>query len=269
MLRWPRTSPGTKPLAQNGAQYTYLLDEDDDLAAALNGDELVSARRMTTVRVLRASPGEHDLGAWFGAAGDGPGLLVLEGVLAFETHLAGRTATELIGAGDLLMAPQWRAEEMVDHGEIWRVLTPIGVGVLDQAFLEQVRLWPPLSEALMRRVSQRVCDINALRAIASHPRLEVRLVLLLWHLASRWGKVEPSGIRLQLPLTHRLLGQLVGAERPSITHALTRLGHLSLLGGSSCDLHLHGSMEVHLELLAERDELTRQERQSARAAGVP
>lgn len=265
MLRWPRAMPSAQPL-ENGALYTYLLDEDDELAAALEGEALIAARRMTTVRVLRAEPGEHDLRAWFGAAGDGPGLLVLEGVLAFETHLGGRTATELIGVGDLLMAPTWRAEEMVEHDEVWRVLTPLSVGVLDQAFLEHVRTWPPLSEALMRRVSQRVCDVNALRAISSHPRLEVRLVLLLWHLAGRWGKVEPAGIRLQLPLTHRLLGQLVGAERPSITHALARLGNLHLLEGSSCDLHLQGTMEGHLEVLAGRVELNRRERQAARSA---
>ena len=53
-----------------------------------------------------------------------------------------------------------------------------------------------------------------MRAIACQPRLEVRLVLFFWHLAARWGRVEPNGIRLTLPLTHRLLGQLVAAERP-------------------------------------------------------
>ena len=48
-------------------------------------------------------------------------------------------------------------------------------------------------------------------------------MLLLWHLAARWGRVEPAGLRVSLPLTHRLLGQLVAAERPSISHALARL----------------------------------------------
>ena len=37
---------------------------------------------------------------------------------------------------------------------------------------------------------------------------------MLWHLAARWGKVELGGIRLSLPLTHRLLGQLVGRRAP-------------------------------------------------------
>jgi CRP/FNR family cyclic AMP-dependent transcriptional regulator len=90
-----------------------------------------------------------------------------------------------------------------------------------------------------------------LRAISCQPRLEVRLVLFLWHLAARWGRVEPTGIRLMLPLTHRLLGQLVAAERPSISHALGRLADAGLVSGTAGDWHLHGSLDDHLERLTE------------------
>ena len=87
------------------------------------------------------------------------------------------------------------------------------------------------------------------RAIACQPRLEVRLALVLWHLAARWGKVELGGIRLSLPLTHRLLGQLVGAERPSVSHALARLAEAGLVTGRGDEWHLHGSLEHHLASL--------------------
>jgi len=90
------------------------------------------------------------------------------------------------------------------------------------------------------------------RPILSQPRLEVRLVLLLWHFAARWGRVEPAGIRLCLPLTHRLLGHLVAAERPSVSHALKRLEDSGLVTGSTIDLHLNGSLEGHLDALIER-----------------
>ena len=63
---------------------------------------------------------------------------------------------------------------------------------------------------------------------------------MLWHLAARWGKVELGGIRLSLPLTHRLLGQLVGAERPSVSHALARLAEAGLVTGRGDEWHLHG-----------------------------
>jgi uncharacterized membrane protein YhiD involved in acid resistance len=56
-------------------------------------------------------------------------------------------------------------------------------------------------------------------------------------------------LRLTLPLTHRLLGQLIGAERPSVSHALGRLTHAGLVTGSACDFHLHGTLGSHLEAL--------------------
>ena len=58
-------------------------------------------------------------------------------------------------------------------------------------------------------------------------------MLLLWHLAGRWGRVEPTGFRLCLPLTHRLLGRLVAAERPSISHALRRLSEAGIVTGTA------------------------------------
>jgi CRP-like cAMP-binding protein len=91
-----------------------------------------------------------------------------------------------------------------------------------------------------------VINLNVQRAIAAQPRLEVRLALLLWHLAGRWGKVERGGVRLPLPLTHQLLGQLVGAERPSVSHALARLAHNGLVTGHGDEWHLHGSLEDQL-----------------------
>lgn len=53
--------------------------------------------------------------------------------------------------------------------------------------------------------------------------LEERLLILLWHLAERWGEPVKEGIRIPIGLPHRLLAELVGARRPSVTTALTSL----------------------------------------------
>jgi hypothetical protein len=212
----------------------------------------VAARQVATVRVLDAEVGACDLEPWFRSIGRGPGLLILDGLVAFETRVGDRTACELTGAGDLLQ-PSWpRAEELLAQRDGWRALWPTRFAMLDQEFAERVRPWPQIGQALLRRAGRRIAETDALRAIACQPRLEVRLVLLLWHLSTRWGRVEPGGIRLALPLTHRLLGQLVAAERPSITHALSRLADSGLVTGSACDLHLHGTLDAHLEALTER-----------------
>lgn len=248
-LRWPdpaRTAPASRAL------FAYLLDADDDLAQGFDAGMRVAAHRTVTARVLDAEAGDCDLGRWLTCVGPGPGLLILHGLLAVDTCVGSRTATELIGSGDLLQPASPRAEEMLERDAAWRALSPTRFALLDGKFAERVRPWPQIMQALLRRGERRAGELDSLRAITSQPRLEVRLVLLMWHLAARWGRVEPSGIRLSLPLTHRLLGQLIAAERPSISHALGRLGHAGLVTGTAGDWHLHGSLKQSLQLLTER-----------------
>ena len=255
-LKWPRRKPGSTL----HALWEYVLDADADLADEFDIRSRVAVRQLATARVLHAPVGVCDLAPWFAALDAGPGLLILEGVVAFETRVGDRTALELVGAGDLLQLPSQRTDDLLERWDGWRVLCPTRFALLDGDFAERVRPWPQIVQALLRRAGRRTADVDALRAITCQPRLELRLILLLWHLAARWGRVEPAGIRLTLPLTHRLLGQLVAAERPSISHALARLGHAGLVTGSAADLHLHGTLEQHLEALLERPNSLRAQR---------
>ena len=239
--------PGSLPL------YAYLLELDDDLAQELDTSLRFSARQHATVRVLEADPGDCDLSGWFETVGDGLGLLLIDGLMSVDTRVVDRTATELVGSGELLQPLGSCPYEMVDQCAAWHALQPTQLALLDADFVARVRPWPQLLAALFRRVERRQNELSLMRAIASQPKLELRLLLLLWHLATRWGRVEQSGIHLTLPLTHRLLGQLVAAERPSISHALGRLSHAGIVTGCAGDLHLHGSLESHLEsLMVER-----------------
>ena len=89
-------------------------------------------------------------------------------------------------------------------------------------------------------------ELNVHRAATCHPRADARIALLLWHLAERWGRVEPDGILVPLPLTHRLIGRLVGAERPSVSHALARLSDAGLVTREDRGLVLHGTAAHHI-----------------------
>ena len=69
------------------------------------------------------------------------------------------------------------------------------------------------------------------------------------------SKVVNAVEAVEEPLPSRVqeaLGQLVGAERPSISHALGRLAHAGLITGTAGDWHLHGTVADHLESLLER-----------------
>lgn len=248
--RWPARSQQARA-PESSPLYVYLLDADDDLAEELDIRTRFAARQLATARVLEADTGECDLESWFAAVGYGPGLLILDGLLAVDTRIANRTVTQLLGSGDLLQPLSRHMDDMIERVASWRALCACRFALLDAGFAERVLPWPQIGHTLLRRTQRRAEDLDMLRAISCQPKLEVRLVLFLWHLAARWGRVEPTGIRLMLPLTHRLLGQLVGAERPSISHALGRLADAGLVSGTAGDWHLHGSLDAHLERLIE------------------
>jgi CRP/FNR family transcriptional regulator, cyclic AMP receptor protein len=232
-------------LAQS-ASFRCLLDLDPDLADELDLESRRPARAAATALTFEVDAGPVDLGLWLDRVADGPGLLVVDGVLALSARVGDRVATELVGSGDLLQ-PLWGSPERLLSCEVdWRALLPMRFATLDGAFAKRVRFWPQISHALLRRAGRRVINLDLQRAIAAQPRLEVRLALLLWHLAGRWGKVERGGVRLCLPLTHQLLGQLIGAERPSVSHALARLADGGFVTGHGDEWHLLGGLEQTL-----------------------
>lgn len=245
----PAETPGEARGARPPASYRYLLDVDKDLADEFDLRMRIIVRRVASVLVFDAPAGECDLRRWFDPAPDSLGLLLLDGVIAFDVRVGTRTATELVGAGDLLQPWSNGDEELIERTPAWRVLLPTRIAVLDGAFTDRVRPWPQVTQALLRRAGRRARDLDVQRAIACQPRLEVRLALLFWHLAERWGRVEPGGIHVSLPLTHSLLGRLAGAERPSISHALARLADAGLVTGAAGHWHLHGSLDEHLAQL--------------------
>jgi CRP-like cAMP-binding protein len=54
-------------------------------------------------------------------------------------------------------------------------------------------------------------------------RVEDRLLAALWHLASMWGRVTPKGTVVPFRLTHEMLANIVGAQRPTTTTAIRSL----------------------------------------------
>jgi CRP/FNR family transcriptional regulator, cyclic AMP receptor protein len=253
VVQWP-SLPATPPDRGESrpARYCYLLDVDADLADAFDIRMRLVVRQVATARVLEVPVGS----AWsedrFGVGDRGLGALVLDGLFALDVHVGGRTATELLGPGDLLQFPSRDLDQLLDREVTGRALVPSRVAVLDREFLDRVRPWPEIMLSLLRRSGKRAVNLNLERAVCSHPSLELRLALLLWHLAERWGRVEPGGVHLKLPLTHALLGRLVAAERPSVSRSLGRLAEHRLVSGGAGDWHLAGSAQSCLEALGSR-----------------
>jgi CRP-like cAMP-binding protein len=226
----------------------YVLDEDPDLAEGLGPDMRAAARRLATAPVVRLPAGTQPLQAWYGFTLHGPGLLLIRGVIAREIRVAGRCATELLGAGDLLRPWDLDANELVPREIIWRVLADAEVAMLDDTFADRIRQWPSIAEELLARAEHRAESLAIERAISAHPKVDMRVAMHLWHLAARWGRVQAdASVRIELPLTHRLIGELVGAERPSVSHALTRLTKAGLMSHEGHEWTLFGTPADHVE----------------------
>lgn len=247
--RAPRAGP--RMARPRGGALRYLLDLDVELAECLDLPTRLAARPAVTAVVFAADAGELDLSRWLRAVGAGPGVMVLDGVLSVNVRVGDRIASELVGAGDVIESFA-DEEELMACATAWRGLVATRLAILDEAFAARAARWPQIGHALLRRVERRTRSLNVQRAIASQPRLEVRLALLLWHLASRWGRVEPGGVRLTLPLTHQLLGHLIGAERPSVSHALGRLARSGLVTGHGDEWHIHVRVDDDFDAMLDR-----------------
>jgi CRP-like cAMP-binding protein len=105
----------------------------------------------------------------------------------------------------------------------WRVLETARVAILDDAFMGHLADYPQLGGRLVGRAVTRSRNIAVNMAIVHQARVDVRLHMLFWHLAARWGRVGSGGVTVPLRLTHAVLAELVAARRPTVTSALTLL----------------------------------------------
>jgi hypothetical protein len=157
--------------------------------------------------------------------GGGYGVLVLEGVLIHQVTIEHRPAADLLGPGDVLPATPPAEGTCVR----WRALTPLRLAALDSVWAARMSPYPEVSNALLARAVAQAIRAAHMMAVTGHPQLDVRLWLLLWALADRYGRVHPDGVHLGLPLTHDVLSQLGRARRPSVTNALSALAERGLL----------------------------------------
>jgi CRP/FNR family transcriptional regulator, cyclic AMP receptor protein len=200
-----------------------LLVEDPELAEAVPTDLRVRAAEECIAPVARLTRGR-----WTGEQPDLPrdaiGLLVLEGLLIRRVGVDGRFGAELLGVGDLLRPWQGEdAEPTLPHTAGWRVLQACRVAMLDNRVAGRLSRYPQLTARLVGRALERSRNLAVQMAIVHQPRVHVRLHMLLWHLADRWGRVGVEGINLTLPLSHTMLADLVAARRPTVTVALAEL----------------------------------------------
>src|SRR4051812_3655338 len=201
-----------------------LLEADPELGALLAMPRRGEAERDLVVRTHRLSVGPWDVTRLSGASADHVGLLVLDGVIARELVVADHVSAELLGPGDLVRPWQGAGSAgLLPVRAVWSVLSTVTLAVLDRRFAAEAARYPEITAALFDRLGERSLRLATTQAISQLTRVDRRLKALFWHLAERWGRVSGDGVVVPLALTHRILGQLVGARRPTVSTALSEL----------------------------------------------
>jgi CRP/FNR family cyclic AMP-dependent transcriptional regulator len=205
-----------------------LLDLDPELGRLLSRERYATARAEIKVRVHRRVVGPWPATAMPALATHHLGLLVLDGVIASDVMLENVVSTELLGAGDILRPwPVDDPERMLGEETGWMVLAECRLAALDQRSAAALGHFPEVYAVLIERLDRRSRRLARTQAIAELNRVERRVLAMLWHLAERWGRVTTDGILIPLNISHRLLAQLIGARRPTVS---TAVGHLSREG---------------------------------------
>lgn len=212
-----------------------IIAIDGELADGIDGDRLASARRNCVSPVLTLPEGSWRPADLDSPDPDGFGLLLLSGFLVRKVGQGGRFGAELLGAGDLLRPWQTVGQvASIPFEPCWDVIADTRVAVLGNGFARRAAPYPTLAAQLVGRAMLRSRHLAVNMAIVQQPRVDTRLKMLFWHLADRWGRTGPAGVTVDVPLTHRLLGDLVAARRPTVSTAiatLTRDGALARTPG--------------------------------------
>lgn len=203
-----------------------ILDKDPELGELLDERRMRLARGSVRARTVSLPDGPWDPQLWPETVQSGLGLLLLDGLLVRRVQISGRYAAELLGPGDVLRP--WQEDDAVasiSRSSGWRCLSDCSVAVLDLEFVRHIAPYPEVQGQLMARALRRSRHLAITIAILNQPKIDRRLLMLLWHMADRWGVMRGGEVLLPTQLPHALLAQLLAARRPTVTTALGALQH--------------------------------------------
>ena len=170
------------------------------------------------------------------------GFLILEGTMMRTVGILDGAAVELLGKGDLLLTRSSGGEwASVPQAADLDVLEAGRIAVLDAEFHQRTLSTPSIAAQLLTRATQRTCSSMLQLALTRVRSLSARLLIVLWHLADRWGRWERGAIVVPLALTHEQLAMLISVRREAVTKTalpeLIESGRVSRRPGGGFGLH--------------------------------
>ncbi len=197
-----------------------LLEADPDLGRFLSAEDRGLAWNVR-VPLVELAPGEVDIKALLRAS-HAFAALVVDGLLLQSLRLQEQAGLRLLGPGSNLSLTD-SPESMLVLDDHLRATVTCQLALLGRDFLVITRRWPWFAAGLNSRAAEQSEQLLTQLMICQLPRVDDRLLSMMWLLAETWGRVTPSGTLLPLHLTHSALGGLIGARRPTVTLALRGL----------------------------------------------
>jgi CRP/FNR family cyclic AMP-dependent transcriptional regulator len=243
----------TQTMLSGSGERVRVFEEVPELLQRL-GPEDAKALTGVTTQMLRLERGLWQMRFRETQLRGHLGLLVLDGLLSRQVTVGDVTCAELLGGGDVLRP--WTELESgvvsIPAESRWQVVLPAKVAVLDARFTMRICRWPEVMAVVADRLVQRARWLSFHLAVCQIVGIEVRLLIVFWHFADRWGRVTPAGVKLPLPLSHGLLAATVGSRRPTVTTALRSLREQGLVTRTEEGWILSGEPPVELHELRAR-----------------
>jgi CRP-like cAMP-binding protein len=202
---------------------------DPGLGRGLSRQQRADAKRELIARTTLLRPGDP-AGELFRTGLFGA--LVVEGALARRVCTDRGRSLEVIVKGDLLRP--WQEESGWIVESTIRPIVETRVAVIDRFASDSLCKFPPVIEALLERAFRRIRSMATQAAFDSRAGMDQRVLFSMWHLADRCGERVDGRMAIPLPLTHQMIADLVGAQRTSVSAAISRLsaeGRLSRTDG--------------------------------------
>ncbi len=196
-----------------------LLSVEPDIGRFLTEDERTAAA-VLSVPVREVAQGAVRIDVLLADA-NAFGAFILKGMLLHRLQVGDQPALRLLGPGDIVSLSGTAPSMLVDSR--CNAAAPTQLALLGNEVLLASHRWPRLVAGLHVRMAEQAERLETQLAICQLPRVDQRLLALMWLLAESWGHVTPVGTRLPLVLTHDALGGLTGARRPTVTLALRDL----------------------------------------------
>jgi biotin operon repressor len=166
-------------------------------------------------RVVEVATGEPHFHASFH---DAELLVVEQGFVVLRSTpdgLARSIVTCETGPGGFLLPP-------TEH-EVLFGLVPSRLVEIDGNMLDRLLAAPETARFLLESIERTLSQKQEALGNFAHTRHIERVRRKLLQLAESYGRVVPGGIRIDFPVSHALLADMIGSSRETVTRALDEL----------------------------------------------